>query len=408
MHNFLLALWGNPLKWENANYSINDKMYNSITSSSIIFKGENVENSCIFIPDSVFPEMLYNNAFLNDINDNIKCKLIELFNEKDSGSADFIKLSKINLFPSPGTYYNNKEAYEYNVNIDYLYTYFYSAVIRLLSTDDDVDTILIDTTHGVNFLQFIFIDSIKYACNTYSLNHKRKIVIKYYNSDPYYKNNAVLNINNIKIEVIDSKNILSIISRDFLNKYKYYKNTIKKYFNNKNGLERYIKACSIMVQSDTIPYLLYIIDNKHECLKIDNNYYVNISIKEENCRKILCHEFSDNIKINIETIAFMDSLNAIYNAMKSHIKYEIKDIYAIADIFFGRDSDIIFIKKELSDRNKIKLHNTDLSNFKRNFKAHAGLLDYMYDINNNFIEFKTANINGIKINMEYVINKIIE
>ncbi|SMD31434.1 CRISPR-associated protein, Csx1 family [Picrophilus oshimae DSM 9789] len=410
MKSVLLALWGDPLGWKRVKYSMNNEKYLSITSSSVISRNKNIDKSFIFIPDSIFPELLNS---VDNLKDCFKSKLIDHIKNYDTESADFINKSDVNIFPSMGSYYKDK-LYRYDVDIKFLYSYFYVSILKSIEFFNDIDTFLIDTTHGVNFMQLIFTESVRHACNTYSLNYRRNIKLEFYNSDPYYKSDdTILNINTIKIDLIDSKNILSVISRDFLNKYKDNKNSIKNYFKkiNRDGLEIYIKACSIMVQSDIIPYLLYVIDNKHQCFNIDQENNFSITIKNDGNLINVQQDFPDSIKINIESLAFIDSLRAVYNSMKSHNKYNIKDIYDLTDIFFGSDSDITFLKNELKNikNNKMRTHGRyiDLSEFTRNFKAHAGLLDYICNVDSNCIEFKTASVNNKKIDMDFIVESLV-
>ncbi len=411
MRSIFISLWGNPEKWSVASYSFNSKLCESITSSRVIYENLKTDYSIIYIPDSLYPEIYKNNTDLLQYNDCINNKIYKFIKEKDSKSAEFFKDSDKIIFPSKGSFFINNKNYIFYFDINYVYSYFYRSILNSLNSKDKINRIIVDITHGINFLEFIFLESLKYALSVYALSNKIDLNIEYYNSDPYNKL-AILNIYKIKSVEIEYRNVLSIISKDFINIYRNNKEDIKNYFklNFNDDLSDYIKACSIMVQSVSVPYFMYLIINLYN--KIDKIYdSLKICLNIENCEDhiIIKQEFGNSININIETLAFLDVLIKL----KSSIKYDkddgfkIQDIYTFIDNFFSREPDNVFIKNELRKiKNKKNYHDFDVTNFSRNFKAHAGLIDDLYDIRNSSINFKVFHFQDEKIDLNWVIKHI--
>lgn len=408
MKSIFISLWGNPEKWSMAKYSFNSKICESITSSRVIYENFKTDYCIIYIPDSLYPDIYKDNTYLSQYQDFINNKIYEFINGKDSKSAEFFKNSNKIIFPSKGSFTIDNKNYIFDFDINYIYSYFYRSILDYLDSVDKINKIIVDITHGINFLEFIFLESLIYALRIYALSNKIDVNIEYYNSDPY-NSSAILNIYKIKSVEIEHRNVLSIISRDFINIYRHNKKDIKNYFklNFNEDLSDYIKACSIMVQSATVPYFMYLIINIYKKIyKIDSDgLEIHLNIENNKIKQT----FDNKINVNIETLAFLDTLIKINSSIKYNNDngFKISDIYTFTDNFFSRESDNIFIKNELRKiKSKNKYHDFDIANFSRNFKAHAGLLDGLYVIKNNSINFKTFHFQNEKIDLNWIIKNV--
>ena len=136
---------------------------------------------------------------------------------------------------------------------------------------------------------------------------------------------------------------------------------------------------------------------------------VTIKLTKNNDINEITHKFPDYCKTYMENLAFFDVLIAMKDFMNYNEGISIAKLYDALELYFGGESDRIFVKSELA---RIKTgHNMDQEfseiNFSRNFKAHAGLLRAMYQVKGQKIRFKTINNNGIKINTDWVIKRLI-
>ena len=408
--SIFMALWGNPLNWELTTYNFNNFSQCAVTSSSIVHRNICPDaESFIFIPNSIFPEFYINSDSINKYRDDIM-KIINdnLIGKNDTKSVEFINRSNIILFPSTGIYNSNGSMFILKTDINYLYTYFYRKVLDYMEAQEKFDKLVIDMTHGINFLQFIFLESVKYSCMVYSLRHRKNIIIEYYNSSPYVKG-APISIMLIRSINISSKNVLPFISRDFLKIYKNKKNEIITYYKtlglNVNPI--YIKGCALMVLSVTVPYLSYVLSQIND-IKIYNNE-ITLSISKNNGITEILHEFPYYYETYVENLAFFDALMALKEFIGYNNGISIKKIYEVLDLYFGSESNKIFVKSELSKLKSKSNAYQEFSEdkFSRNFKAHAGLLNNMYEIKDKTIIFKTFNHNGNKINTDWIIKKLI-
>ncbi len=410
-NSIFVALWGNPLKWEYATYDLKDFSDRAVTSSGVIHDHICPEaESFIFLPDSLFPELYVNNdvidAHKDIIIDNIKK---EIMAKNDVKSVEFISNSHIILFPSIGSFFADGVSFTLEVNVNFLYTYFYRKSLDYMETQEKLDEIIIDMTHGINFLQFIFLESLKYAGMVYSLRHRRDIVIEYYNSSPY-SGGAPISIILVRIVNILFKNVLSSVSRDFLNVYKKNKNQIINYYKNLglNVNPLYIKGCAIMILSVTLPYLAYVL-SQIDVLKVPAYGEITLAISKDEDMSIITHEFPGYYMTYMENMAFFDVLMAVKEFLGYNNGIYISELYTALDLYFGGESGKIFVKSELVRMKSNHNGEPEFSeaNFSRNFKAHAGLLNGLYDLNNNTISFKVYNHHGNKINIEWVITKLV-
>ncbi|BAB59255.1 hypothetical protein [Thermoplasma volcanium GSS1] len=406
MKSIFISLWGNPERWNVTRYSFNSKTCESITSSRVIYENFKTDYCIIYIPNSIYPGIYKDDTYLSQYQDLINSKLCEFLNSKDTESAEFYKNSNKIIFPSKGSFTADNKNYIFDFDINYIYSYFYRSILNYLESVDKINKIIVDITHGINFLEFIFLESLMYALRVYALSNKIDVNIEYYNSDPY-SNFAILNIYKIKSIEIEYKNVLSIISRDFINMYRHNKKDIKDYFklNFNEDLSDYIKACSIMAQSVTVPYLMYLIINIYKKIYEigSGGLEVHLNIEDNKIRQT----FDNKINVNIETLAFLDTLIKINSSIKYDNGFKIPDIYTFTDNFFSRESYNIFIKNELRKiKSKKEHYDFDIGNFSRNFKAYAGLLDGLYVLKDNSIDFKTFHFQNQKIDLNWIVKNI--
>ena len=410
-NSIFISLWGNPIKWEYTAYKFNDITECAVTSSRVIHEYICPDaKAFIFLPDSLSPDFYIDDDTLTaNIDKVIDIIKQDFMGKNDTKSVEFIGKSYISLFPSIGTFTIDGAPFTLKANINYLYTYFYSKSLNYMETQKELEKVVIDMTHGINFLQFIFLESIKYSCMVYSLRHRKNMEIEYYNSSPYSKA-LPISIILVRRLVISFKNVLSYLSRDFLNAYKNDKNSIISYYNtsglNVNPL--YIKGCAIMALSVTLPYIAYTLSQINDLI-VSRNDEVTIKLTKNNDINEITHKFPDYCKTYMENLAFFDVLIAMKDFMSYNEGISIAKLYDALELYFGGESDRIFVKSELA---RIKTgHNTDQEfseiNFSRNFKAHAGLLSAMYQVKDQKIRFKTINNNGIKINTDWVIKRLI-
>ncbi len=406
-----MALWGNPIKWEYTTYNFYNISENAVTSSSVIY--DHIcpgAESFIFLPDSLFPALYADKDKINSHKGQIMEIVTQNMKEKeDIKSVEFMDKSNIDLFPSSGSFTSNGIPFTFKVDIDYLYTYFYTKSLCYMERQQELEKVVIDMTHGINFLQFIFLESIKYSCMVYSLRHRKNIVIEYYNSSPYSRG-VPISIIMVRRLNISFKNVLSPLSRDFLNIYKSGKESIINYYNNQ-GIDinpQYIRGSAIMVLSVTLPYLAYTLGQIDE-IKIPAYDEITMSIARNNNITEITHEFPDYYKTYMENLAFFHALIAIKEFTGYKDGISVAKIYNALDLYFGRESDRIFVKTELGKITSGYKTDQEFSEdkFSRNFKAHAGLLNNMYELKDKQIKFKTINHNGNKINTDWVIRKLI-
>ncbi len=410
-NSIFISLWGNPMKWEYTKYNFNDITECAVTSSRVIhdYVCPDAE-AFIFLPDSIFPEFYKDNDSIGANIDKVTYIIKQdIMGKNDAKSVEFIGKSYLSLFPSIGPFTANGASFTLKTDINYLYTYFYNKSLNYMETQKELKKVIIDMTHGINFLQFIFLESIKYSCMVYSIRHRKNIEIEYYNSSPYSKG-LPISIMLVRSLNISFKNVLSYLSRDFLNIYKNKKNSIIKYYNTSglNVSPLYIKGCAIMALSVTLPYIAYALSQIKD-LKVSRDDEVTLKLTKNNDINEITHEFTDYCKTYVENLAFFDVLMAMKDFMIYDDGIPIAKLYNALEIYFGGESDRIFVKSELA---RIKTgHNTDQEfseiNFSRNFKAHAGLLNTMYEIKDKQIRFKTVNHNNIKINTDWVIKRLI-
>lgn len=406
MENYLfISLWGNPEKWYNAKYVFGDENPNeSITSSRVIEENIKPEKSIIFIPDSIYPELL-GDGNLSNYSHEIIGNIYEKIKEKDIKSSEFFEKSEKIVFPLKISFSSDNKNYEFDIGIDNLYVFFYKALLKRL-IEYNLNDIAVDITHGINFIQFIFLESLEYAINAYSIITRKKINVFYYNSDPY--SNSLMHIYKVKSISVENRNVLPVASREFYNAYRNNKNKIKNFLKNDDAVD-YLKACSAMIQSVTVPYLIHIIHKILNVLPEYNNYGIELSIDSNGNDIKICQKLNENICINIETVYFIDIIKAIGNYISSDA-LTINKIYEITDIYFGRESDNAFIKKGLSSiKSKIKTrYPFSIANFSRNFRAHAGLLYEICRIENDQIKYVTYNYQNIKIDDKWIIDQLIK
>lgn len=425
--NIFISIYGDPSNWHKVNYNINNNSYSSITSSSAICKEYKIKESIILIPDTLYPYIFKpENTSFTEYSERIKEEFRKHIFQKIEAESDqitksFICQSELVVFPSLGTFSHNSGLYAFKNDIWVLYYHIYRSLLTKFKEIDNFDTIYVDLTYGINFLEFIFSKSLKYALYSLSVHKRKDYFINYLNSDPFNIKVKSLNIENIGTDSIYHKNSLPTLANEFLSEYKNYEELLAKNFSKLN----YLKSTAIMIQNGTIPYLIHIISKINNQFNVFTNLNREVIVTSENGISNITGDTNNPLShTDLIFTAYIDAITCFYKDIQ---KKELSTImlYDVIDNYFGQNPINILLKNELKNIKKMKMTDTfqdvgkyrsdkfsDEKTFKRNFFAHAGLINGLVFIkkyqNNIILEFRDKfNLGDSTKDIDWIVDNII-
>jgi len=164
----LIATWGDPSGWKNVEYYLNNKKFKSRTTYIPIFEEEKPDRGIIIVQNSLLPKFNVENE------GELKDKIREML-KKFGASNSIIERTQVIVTISSGVYNNVKFNADLN---DILLNLF----IQLYFELKDAEEVVLDLTHGINYLPNVTLISLAYLRKV--LNFKLRI----YNSTPVTKN----------------------------------------------------------------------------------------------------------------------------------------------------------------------------------------------------------------------------
>ena len=179
----LVATWGNPKNWGNGKYNINGKELISKTTYIPLFEVEKPDKGIIIVQNSLFPE--FNVWDESSLKEKIKEKLREF-----GANEEILNKTEVIVTISSGIYKNHK----FMANF---YDILLNLFIQLYFQLKDAKEVVLDLTHGINYLPTITLLTLSYLKKI--LGFKLKI----YNATPVLKENPesyFLNLGYIDLE----------------------------------------------------------------------------------------------------------------------------------------------------------------------------------------------------------------
>jgi len=332
MSKVLFAVIGDPASYKRVKYKINECSDESKTSFSILKKCLNIDKTAIIAGISL--------AKTDECSDYDSCASYVKNYVKEKGIiAD-------DIIVSPNIYGKFKG------KPDSFYTYNYLHAIKIFE-EIKPNEVILDTSHGINYMPLIMKDSLILAISAYSSKNKKEINFTMYNSDPPTtpeETYTIHQINQIKITPLSG---LKYITSNILNKDKNRFNWKRIANDQKINIENFSDFLFKITKALNNGIFLYIIETK----KIN---YSNITTKLENVIKTIKLETTNN-QINIKNEAVIETAEAhalFYLASEFENKTELNldDLKSYAETYLDEVTKTI-IKNEINkiEQNKQKI-----------------------------------------------------
>ena len=409
----LIAPWGNPCSWDIVEYEYQGKSTTASTSLELIQQVENPNHTIVIISDT-----LADSSFLQKSNkNNCDCHNPSPFRSYDDIknrakncamsviSQHKIEVNKIIVSPGVGYYFNSSYVGSsrdfYHITLFEIVEYIVQNIFHSKPNFKEME-IVFDITHGQNY-QIVFSYEVVYEI-AQILSYFYKVNIKVLYSEPVIpaSNKKKYRINQIANFQVFPK-LPVYIDHNLLNNLKQKINQ-----NQKDNLVNYYCFASSIING--LPYFIYYfmpdLNNLQQDLQDElKSFNSNILINQNNSveRKIsISEKFSDLVKI------YLISYILDKNGYKNQSNLSRNDLENLSKFLYRRISTLRDrIKLEIQRFFGYKRQKPAPSNnrqFKRNFFAHNGLLNFLFSISQDSITFN-SNVYHNKI-QHFLLNEV--
>ncbi|GEM_PF-2069335 len=204
----LVAPWGWPKNYGKSKYRIGEKLIPSKTSTGALKKYFKPDHTFVIVQDSLavyYPETFEAENYLK-LSQSLRNFLINDYFSNEEFLPDFSpKVDKILIAPNVGSFTNRDKNKPAKLTIkgkmsDYYYWALYnlSRLIIDKSIQTDELTLILDTTHGQNFMLYLTFSALYNIAAILSLKFTNKIKLEIYNADPYLEEATYLEINLVR------------------------------------------------------------------------------------------------------------------------------------------------------------------------------------------------------------------
>ena len=408
----LVATWGNPERWQEVNYYFltdsEDNYSKSKTTYVPIFEIEKPDRGIIIVQNSLFVE--YNVFDENLLKEKIFQKLKEF-----GANENIINNTEVIVTISSGKYKKGNNFFSFRASF---YDILLNIFIQLYPKVKDAKEVILDLTHGINYLPTATFLALSYLKKIYNFR------IRIYNSTPIDMKENILDSFILKLGESQIEGKLEISLEELNNIFKNLKMN-----HDKSGISAEVikKAYMILVSYKyglIFPLVYYTRNfqiNSNYILDLfiprqvmkDNSYVVNksneISVSSEEIFKfIFSILFAENIAKKFKKISTnitsdriildLNSIKNIYNDIADEVAKKLIEnelsalefIYQKKDEIFENRDEILYKDADRKAREKFENeYNRRSSNESRNFFAHVSLLqNYIYLKRNEILEYK--------------------
>ena len=424
----LIAPWGWPESYKKATYSFEGNELPSNTSTGVLKKALSPDHTILILQDSlaVYNPEIFKLGTYKKLVQSLRNFLVEKFISKEEYLPNFNRdKDEVFISPNVGAFTNRDRNNPAKIIIkgkmsDYYYWIFYnlSRFIIDKSLDAEEVTLILDTSHGLNFMPYLTFSALYNIGAVLSLKFKNRLKLKIYNADPYIQESPNLEINLVRelypkfqmtlkfkpqgfLPLKVNKNIviqecLANLSKNIQNSFRKHKKLYKEIF---------LPFLGSFTQGIVHGILHFFPDDTQELEDNIFNLYnskIQISREEQDCflnifRKLYFTDF-------FEAVVYVRNLRKIMESMEISNKKEAnlkelrqwaEKLYEEFPVIYARTIDEIDNMKKILPKKAIPCGKWNpfgnctngISIHKRNFFAHAGLSENSIEIkkdNNDF------------------------
>jgi len=204
----LIAPWGYPQVYKEAEYRLNGQLFRSRTSTGALKRGFNPDYTILILQDSlaVYNPQTFGAENYRQMVESLQNFLIERYISNPSWIPDFdSKRDWILIAPNVGTFTNRTKIDPSELRIkgqmgDYYYWVLYNLSHFILEKARDADevTIMLDTSHGLNIMPYLTYSALYNIAAVLDLKLHNKVKLQVFNSDPFLQGAEYLEIHLVR------------------------------------------------------------------------------------------------------------------------------------------------------------------------------------------------------------------